>query len=362
MLRFWHISGEELASIPVDEMNDVQSLKQRLVSHCNYSRFRQRFLHDGVVLGDDAKLNLPIDVQVVFLPYTDTSEDDAISFAESAQYGHRDLEERLARPQNPNLRNRWGESPLGLACARGSANAARLLLEAFANINMYFNMGTARKTPLGAAVLLDSAAVATELVPLLLQSRANPNLANYYMDEYVQVGLAYKTWLDHYYLDDEDCKSETPLGMTCRYGNVQIASLLLKASASTEEGIVTRQEYLLRARAKLSPLAVACKHGHLNVVRLLLQAGADRDGTDPRPDLRWRRSLSPLCAAAVEGHVEVARLLIEAGSDKHKTDGFDEAPFDIAYSKKHYEMMQLIAGTESSLIYAFIRRGWLPKT
>ena len=39
------------------------------------SRFRQRLLHDGAMLEDDFKLKLPIDVQLVKLPFAKTSEE-----------------------------------------------------------------------------------------------------------------------------------------------------------------------------------------------------------------------------------------------------------------------------------------------
>ena len=55
MLRITQLSGEELTSIPIEELSDVKALKQRL--HENHGlppRFRQRLLQGGTTLDDAA--------------------------------------------------------------------------------------------------------------------------------------------------------------------------------------------------------------------------------------------------------------------------------------------------------------------
>ncbi|CAE7034508.1 Ankrd39 [Symbiodinium sp. CCMP2456] len=177
MLKFWSVSGKEMASMPVDEMKSLSTVKSQLVPHCGHSRFQQALVHDGRVLDNTARFDSPVDVQVVILPYATTSQNDADQLARVAEIGQTTrVEEWLSRPQNPNLFNRYGASPLGLACATDRLEVARLLLEAFADSNAYFDVGIYRRPPLGASLSLGSRPVTKNIVAALLQSRANPDL------------------------------------------------------------------------------------------------------------------------------------------------------------------------------------------
>ena len=63
------LPGEEVAAILVQELSNVESLKQHLQQTCVLSpRFRQQVLHDGVALEDDVVLDSPKDVSMVVLP------------------------------------------------------------------------------------------------------------------------------------------------------------------------------------------------------------------------------------------------------------------------------------------------------
>ena len=55
MLHVWQASGELLEAIALEELSDVQSLKQRLQKKCGKPRFRQRLIHDGSSLYSLAK-------------------------------------------------------------------------------------------------------------------------------------------------------------------------------------------------------------------------------------------------------------------------------------------------------------------
>ena len=71
MLHVRMLSGEAVASIPSEELedvNDVRSLKQRLHRHHGLPpRFRQRLFHCGRPLDDMDKLGSPMDVELVLL-------------------------------------------------------------------------------------------------------------------------------------------------------------------------------------------------------------------------------------------------------------------------------------------------------
>ena len=75
MLHIWKASGEELATVPVEEF-DVLSLKQHLQPLCGASRFRQRLLHGEENLSDDIRLDAPMDLQLVLLPFIDATDEE----------------------------------------------------------------------------------------------------------------------------------------------------------------------------------------------------------------------------------------------------------------------------------------------
>ena len=111
MLHVWWASGEKLAALPGGEVHEVRSLKQRLQKLCGVSRFRQRLLHDGVQLGDGIVLQSPMDIQLVVLPFAQTSYLQAYRLLEECASGDTlALEASLQRPQDPNFT--LGKGPL----------------------------------------------------------------------------------------------------------------------------------------------------------------------------------------------------------------------------------------------------------
>ena len=68
MLHIRMLSGTRVASIPVEELSDVRSLKQTLnLFHGFPPRFRQRLFLRGDPLADAAKLDSPLDLELVLL-------------------------------------------------------------------------------------------------------------------------------------------------------------------------------------------------------------------------------------------------------------------------------------------------------
>ena len=68
MLQIRLLSGEAVASIPVEETCDVRGLKRRLHRlHGFPPRYRQRLLADGKDVGDSVTLHSPMDLDLVLL-------------------------------------------------------------------------------------------------------------------------------------------------------------------------------------------------------------------------------------------------------------------------------------------------------
>ena len=102
MLRVWRVSGEEVAALPMEDLTDVASLKQRLQGLCRWPRSMQKLLHNGTELNDDEEmheLDPPVEVQLVLLPFdseTSTSQDQlASALVEAAADGELDLVTQL---------------------------------------------------------------------------------------------------------------------------------------------------------------------------------------------------------------------------------------------------------------------------
>ena len=90
MLRIRMVSGEELATIPVEEVSSVRALKRRLQQlHGLPPMFRQRLLLQGSSkkLDDDDKVDLPMDLELVVLNLCSTSLAQADEFVAASKKG-----------------------------------------------------------------------------------------------------------------------------------------------------------------------------------------------------------------------------------------------------------------------------------
>ena len=74
MLHIRMLSGEEVTSIPVEEVSTVQELKRRLHQlHGLPPRFRQRLLCQGSMMDDADKLDSSLDLELVLCPFSGAS-------------------------------------------------------------------------------------------------------------------------------------------------------------------------------------------------------------------------------------------------------------------------------------------------
>ena len=86
MLHVRMLSGDPVASIPVADLSDVKSLKQRLHRlHRIPTRFRQRLFHEGNLLHDAANLDSILDLELLLLSYQTTSPTQADELVNSAK-------------------------------------------------------------------------------------------------------------------------------------------------------------------------------------------------------------------------------------------------------------------------------------
>ncbi|VUC26434.1 unnamed protein product [Clonostachys rosea] len=119
---------------------------------------------------------------------------------------------------------------------------------------------------------------------------------------------------------------ETPLIVSCKIGQVEIAKRLLSSGAdilSDVEGGV--------------PLCMAADRGHVGVARVLLEAGADVDVRDV-----GKIGQTPLLLASFRGHLEMAKLLVDNEADVSLPDMLGNTPLLVAVREGHLQVAQLL--------------------
>lgn len=242
-----------MVDIPVRELSDVKSLKQRLQQvHGLPPRFRQRISSRGSILEDTAKLDSSMDLELVLLPCSVASQAQADELV-TATHSASEVEAILLQPLHPDVVDSNGRSPLWVSAEQNHVEVMRLLLEASANTNLANHEGET-------ALMKASHAGHLEAARLLVEAGAETNLRN-------SCGTA-------------------ALTMASKADHVEVARLLLEASADKDS----------RNYQDETPLMLASEEGHVEVLQLLLEAGADTSLA--------RYSITPLRIASANGHVE----------------------------------------------------------
>ncbi len=188
--------------------------------------------------------------------------------------------------------NRYGVSPLSLACANGNAEVASALLAAGAEPNAVL--------PGGETVFMTAARTGRiEVVEALYEAGADVHFR-------------------------EPKRGQTALMWAAAEGNLEVVELLLEVGADPNAVL----------DSGFTPLLFAVREGRIEVMEALLRAGVDVNGATPRKAVKRDRPLpggrsvrpssTPLLVAVTNGHFELAalvadtdlmRVLAELGAD-----------------------------------------------
>ncbi len=192
---------------------------------------------------------------------------------------HDDLETAkalLAVKANPKAENRYGVTPLSIACTNGNAAMITLLLDAGADVNAPLRGG---ETP------LMTAARTGKLEP-------------------VKILLAHGAAVDAKIGD-----GQTALMWAAADGHTAVVEALLAAQADFHATVALGFDAML----------FAVRAGHIDTVRAFLKAGVDINAvTAPasRPNAKQPpKGSSPLTVATENGHYELACVLLDLGAD-----------------------------------------------
>ena len=294
MLQIRMISGE--TSIPADEIHDVRGLKRRLNQlHGFPLGFRQRFLLDGEILEDTVKLDSPMDLDLVLLPFVEDSKEQADELVYAAAHGDMaKIGSNLQLPQDPDSCTARGITALMMASNEGHTEIVSLLLAAGANANLVETTGST-------ALIAASNAGHVEVVSLLLDAGADTDVV--------------------------DKRGMTALIMASDRGHAAVVSLLLDAGADSNVATHTA-------------LMSACFQGDVDIVNLLLKAGVDKDATETT-------GCTALMIAAYGGHVDVVSSLLKAGANKDLASDNGSTALMKASSAGHSEVVNLLQDSTS---------------
>ena len=263
-------SGRQISALRKEDFKDlaaahgehsVRCLKEHLAQVTGQPRFKQRILHAGAILLDDARLELPVVLHLVFVPFcADARYLELFNIAISLDFD-KVVEAVLQHPQDPNAILDGGRTCLGVAASHGSLKSATLLLEARADLEKPGR--TLKRVPLNHACLHGQ----TDFVRWLLESHADP--------------------------DKSVLESPSPLEDASIMGCAEIVRILLEAHADVNAPSISG-----------TPLHIACAQGEVEVARLLLHGRADVTMGD-------RMGLTALHVTCVRSQLEAARLLLQ---------------------------------------------------
>lgn len=179
--------------------------------------------------------------------------------------------ELLRAGANADASNRYGVTPLSLACTNGNAAMIDLLLKSKADVNGALRGG---ETPLMTAARTGK----VDAVKTLLASGADVKSK------------------------DEE-RGQTALMWAAAEGNTSVVELLIQSGADIH----------VVSKGGFTALLFAVREGKPDVVRALLKAGADVNETLQKPSRQ--AGTSAMSLAVANAHFELAAMLLDAGAD-----------------------------------------------
>ena len=372
MLRVWSASGEEVAAIPTLELTDVSSLKH-VLHQTGLPWTMQKILHDGRELADAAKLESPMDVQLVLMSPADPDTVDAryceTPLTTAARRGRLDIVGRLLEAWSfKTVSDKFAGimSSLLRASSDGSADSIRVFFETGiktgwtnthslrAFLNQASDMGNVAVVrllldagegwvaqPLTSKLFTTSLSHASckgnlEILGLLLGARADPLR--------LETGCtaiscaASKGNLDvlHTLLEFQHGKNDDRLSdrLGCALleaagtGHEDAVQCLLQSGADKDFGSIRyeMETALFRAADK----------GHVKVVQVLLDAKA-------QTDLKTKLGMTALLVVcSAKRNLQIARLLLEAEADVDQADADGNSSLILASTVGHLKIVQLL--------------------
>jgi ankyrin repeat protein len=221
-------------------------------------------------------------------PANTVEADGTTALHRAAQRNDLELAAQLIRAgANVKAANRYGVTPLSLACINGNAAMISLILEAGANANTTLPEGET-------ALMTASNTGHVDALKVLLAHGANVNAR-------------------------ENSRGQTALMWAVNEGYTAAAQLLIDAGADINA----------QSNGKFSPMMFAVRGGHIDIVRLLLARGASATET-----VAAAENTSLLGFAILNGKYNIGHLLLKHGADPNAPDPRGSLLHTIAWMRR----------------------------
>ena len=223
--------------------------------------------------------------------------------------------------------DRYGITPLNLACVNGNARMIRLLLDAGANPNSADSTGET-------ALMTAARTGAPEALKLLLDRGANVNAVE---PEFQQTALMLAVRENHPAALKVLLEHKAELNARTKTGPTPAFRPPCKGTGCGSEGVGINRGGLpdrgIRAATPggLTSLLYAARDGRPEEARLLVAAEADVNLADPN-------GISPLLMAILNNHVDVARFLLDHGASINAADFWGRTPLWAAVELRNLDL------------------------
>ena len=204
----------------------------------------------------------------------------------------------------------------------------------------------------------------TQLVKLLLDKKADPNIQNELQFTALMYAVMNSKIVSLLLAENADVnaltiRGESALFWACRFGNIKVIKILLNVGINLinkkdeggktplyiacDKGHVQVVEQLIKAKADLSipnksgntPLHKACEMGHLQIVEKLLQSEVD-------PNVQNNFQATPLFQATHKNNLQVVKRLLQAKADPNIQASTGATPLFVASEEGNIQLMDLL--------------------
>lgn len=353
---------------------------------------KSRFTHVRSESMDDVRLEMVnallehgVDVNAQNLN-GQTALHEAVASYNGEQGSDRLLSILLDHGANPNLKDRWGHTPLTSAASRDYQPVVAMLLDAGATIGFYdaIYMGDVERVrarieeghpihgPFGpanqSALMIAASESEFEIVELLLDAGANPNAKDAWNRTALMTAadssiaaLLLERGANHRFRDNGGL---TAMHYAARTGTPEQLEVLIAARAELDPETYAGEHTVhfaacnsspavlawLLQRANIdtdkaddslsTPLHVACEYRNEAQAKMLIANGANVNATDENRRTPLLRAVENKTGAQGPASAAIVKSLLEHGADASLSDIEDRTPKELAYG--HSELKGIL--------------------
>ncbi len=254
--------------------------------------------------------------------------DGTTALHQAAHADHLDIAEMLlGAGANATAGDRYGVTPLYLACVNGNAKMIQRLLDAGADANAV--------DPAGETALMAAARTGVpSALGVLLDRGARVDTRD---KEFEQTALMIAVREGHRSAVELLIARGAAVDAQTRKGPAPAFAKPCKGTGCGSEGVGINRGGLPdrgrrgEARGGMTPLLYAARDGQADAARMLMAAGADVELADAN-------GIRPLLMAVLNNHLDVARLLLERRANVNADDFWGRSPLWAAVEYRNLDM------------------------